>query len=163
MRPPPKTRAAGAFDPVTEADREAERAIRELIDPSAFPSMESRGEEWPDRPGAGHSAWSLDPVDGTRSFICRLPTWVTLIALLEEGRPVLGLIDAPCLDEIYRRLRRRGMDDLEGRAHALRRPAAARVSPMPGLSTTDPFLFDCARSAAFETTPAGRSNHALRA
>ena len=45
--------------------------------------------------------WSLDPVDGTRSFICRLPSWVTLIGLLQGGRPVLGLIDAPCLGERY--------------------------------------------------------------
>ena len=52
------------------------------------------------RPGGPH-AWSLDPIDGTRAFICGMPSWTTLIALLEEGAPVVGLIDAPRLDERY--------------------------------------------------------------
>src|SRR4051812_4685463 len=58
------------FDPVTEADRAAERAMRGLIE-SEFPEHGIFGEEFEDRPGRGRWAWSLDPVDGTRSFICR--------------------------------------------------------------------------------------------
>src|SRR3954467_15751810 len=73
------------FDPVTEADRGAERAMRALIE-AEYPEHGIFGEEYADRPARGGWAWSLDPVDGTRSFICRLPTWTTLIALLDEGR-----------------------------------------------------------------------------
>src|SRR5690242_19692020 len=70
----------GAFDPVTEADRAAERAMRTLME-AHFPDHAIVGEEFADRPAQGSHAWSLDPIDGTRSFICGLPTWVTLIAL----------------------------------------------------------------------------------
>lgn len=93
-------KGSGPFDPVTVADREAERLMRSMIH-ERFPSHGVTGEEWPDQPAAGPLSWSLDPIDGTRSFICRLPTWTTLIALLEERAPVLGLIDAPALDETY--------------------------------------------------------------
>lgn len=88
------------FDPVTDADREAERVMRALIE-AEHPDHGIAGEEFPEKPAAGPHVWSLDPIDGTRSFICRLPTWVTLIALLEDGRPVVGLIDAPCLGERF--------------------------------------------------------------
>ena len=89
-----------AFDPVTEADRSAEQAMREIIS-RKHPDHAISGEEFGDTPGQGSLSWSLDPVDGTRSFICGLPTWVTLAALLDDGEPVVGLIDAPCLDELY--------------------------------------------------------------
>jgi fructose-1,6-bisphosphatase/inositol monophosphatase family enzyme len=87
-------KGAGAYDPVTEADREAERAMRKLIR-ERHPDHAATGEEWPDEPGTSPYCWSLDPIDGTRSFICGLPSWTTLIALLDGGVPVLGLIDAP--------------------------------------------------------------------
>lgn len=91
---------SGTFDPVTEADRAAERAIRGMIE-QRFPEHGIAGEEFEDRPASGSFSWSLDPIDGTRSFMCGLPTWVTLIALLEDGAPVMGVIDAPVLDETY--------------------------------------------------------------
>src|SRR5882757_9811959 len=84
----------GVFDPVTDADRDAERAMRALID-AEYPDHGISGEELADRPTSGAHKWSLDPIDGTRSFICGLPTWTTLIALLEQGEPIFGLIDAP--------------------------------------------------------------------
>jgi len=89
---------SGAFDPVTEADRAAERVMRSLI-AERFPDHGISGEEFPGKAGAGRFEWSLDPIDGTRSFICGLPSWTTLIALLENGEAVLGLIDAPILDQ----------------------------------------------------------------
>jgi histidinol phosphatase-like enzyme (inositol monophosphatase family) len=136
------------FDPVTDADREAERAMRRLIE-EEFPHHGIIGEEFPDRPGRSGWSWSLDPVDGTRSFICRLPNWVTLIALLDEGRPVLGLIDAPCLDERYIGFAEEGrMIDRQG-------SSTLAVSGCTELgearfSTTDPYLFDGAEADAFE-------------
>lgn len=89
-----------AFDPVTEADRGAERAIRALI-AARYPDHGVIGEEYgEDRPDA-EFVWVLDPVDGTRAFISGLPLWCVLIGLRHQGRPVLGSIGQPFLDEVY--------------------------------------------------------------
>lgn len=136
------------FDPVTEADRQAELAMRRLIE-AEFPEHGVSGEEFPDRPSQGPFCWSLDPVDGTRSFICGLPSWVTLIALLDDGRPALGLIDAPCLGERYigsaaGAFFRRSGSDMALRASGCTSLAEAR------LTTTDPYLFRGADREAFD-------------
>ena len=88
------------YDPVTRADRAVERAMRDLI-AARWPDHGIQGEEFGETPGAGRFAWSLDPIDGTRAFICGLPSWTVLIALLDRGRPILGIIDAPRLDERF--------------------------------------------------------------
>ena len=88
------------FDPVTQADREAEAAIRQLI-AARYPDHGVIGEEYgEDRPDARH-VWVLDPIDGTRAFIAGLPLWTNLIALRSEGRPRVGVIGQPYLDEIF--------------------------------------------------------------
>jgi histidinol phosphatase-like enzyme (inositol monophosphatase family) len=90
----------GAFDPVTEADRGAEAAIRRLI-AARYPDHGVIGEEYgEDRPDAEH-VWVLDPVDGTRAFISGLPLWTTLIALRRQARPTVGVIAQPYLDEVF--------------------------------------------------------------
>lgn len=119
------------FDPVTDADREAERAMRALIE-AQFPEHGIAGEEFPEKAGDGRWCWSLDPVDGTRSFICGLPVWTTLIALLDEGRPVLGLIDAPCVGERYAAAD--GVAQTALRTSGCTRLGEARIS------STDPFI-----------------------
>ncbi|MDB5538824.1 MAG: inositol monophosphatase [Devosia sp.] len=91
---------AGGFDPVTEADREAERAIRELIG-KRFPDHAIIGEEWDDKAGSGPFAWIIDPIDGTRAFITGVPVWGTLIGLTVNGRAVAGLMGQPFTGEIY--------------------------------------------------------------
>jgi myo-inositol-1(or 4)-monophosphatase len=137
------------FDPVTEADREAERAMRALIE-AEFPTHGISGEEFPDREAQGSYCWSLDPVDGTRSFICRLPNWVTLIGLLQDGRPVLGLIDAPCLGERYIGFGSHGRLTLtDGRTQPLSVSTCAKIEEAR-LSTTDPYLFQGAEAEGFE-------------
>lgn len=88
------------FDPVTEADRAAERAMRERI-ADRFPEHGILGEEYGETPGSAPFTWVLDPIDGTRAFIAGLPSWTTLVALLENGRPVLGLVAQPVLGEHY--------------------------------------------------------------
>jgi myo-inositol-1(or 4)-monophosphatase len=128
-----------AFDPVTEADREAERVMREMIE-ARFPVHGIAGEEFPDKAAAGPFVWSLDPIDGTRSFICGMPTWVTLIALLDDGAPALGVIDVPRLGERYlgdceRTLLISAESEKSLSASGCERLADARFS------TTDPFLF----------------------
>ncbi|MFT4090805.1 MAG: histidinol-phosphatase [Asticcacaulis sp.] len=88
------------FDPVTEADRGAERAIRALIY-AHYPTHGVIGEEYGEERPDAEFVWVLDPVDGTRAFISGLPLWTTLIALRHKGRPVLGIISQPVLKEIF--------------------------------------------------------------
>lgn len=81
--------------PVTEADREAEQAIREVI-LSAFPDHSLIGEELGSQ-GEGELSWLIDPIDGTISFVHRVPLFATLIALCRAGQPVVGVVDLPAL------------------------------------------------------------------
>jgi inositol-phosphate phosphatase/L-galactose 1-phosphate phosphatase/histidinol-phosphatase len=84
--------------PVTVADREAEATMRSMI-ADACPDHGVLGEEYgADRLDA-RFVWVLDPIDGTKSFVTGKPLFGTLIALLEEGRPVVGVIDMPALHE----------------------------------------------------------------
>jgi len=85
--------------PVTAADRGAEELMRALI-AKKFPAHGVIGEELgSDRPDA-EWVWVLDPIDGTKAFITGAPLWGTLIALLHEGRPVLGAIHQPILNQL---------------------------------------------------------------
>jgi histidinol phosphatase-like enzyme (inositol monophosphatase family) len=84
----------GGFDPVTEADRAAERAMRDLL-AQARPEDGILGEEYGTTPGTSGLTWVLDPIDGTRSFISGTPTWGVLIAVTDADGPVLGVIDQP--------------------------------------------------------------------
>jgi histidinol phosphatase-like enzyme (inositol monophosphatase family) len=88
------------FDPVTEADREAELAIRKLLG-DRFPDHAIIGEEWDDKQGDGRFAWIIDPIDGTRAFITGVPVWGTLVGLTVDGRAVAGLMAQPFTGEIY--------------------------------------------------------------
>lgn len=87
------------FDPVTDADREAERAIRALIS-ERFPDHSIMGEEF-GISGSGPLQWVLDPVDGTRPFLCGIPVWGTLIGLTVEGRSQLGMMSQPFTGERF--------------------------------------------------------------
>ena len=90
----------GAFDPVTEADRAGEAAMRQLIR-RTFPSHGIVGEEFgADRPDAEY-VWVLDPIDGTRAFVSGLPTWGTLIGLTRNGAPAYGLMHQPFTGERF--------------------------------------------------------------
>jgi myo-inositol-1(or 4)-monophosphatase len=88
------------FDPVTEADRNAESAIRALIKLHR-PQDGILGEEHGNEPGTSGRTWIIDPIDGTRAFITGRHTWGTLIALCEDGIPILGIIDQPVLKERF--------------------------------------------------------------
>ena len=88
------------FDPVTEADRGAEEAIRALLK-SQRPEDGILGEEFGEVAGTSGRRWVLDPVDGTRAFITGRHEWGSLIALEEHGKPVLGILDQPVLGERY--------------------------------------------------------------
>ena len=88
------------FDPVTEADKGAERAIRAIIERER-PEDGILGEEYGERRGTSPWRWVLDPVDGTRGFITGRHEWGSLIALEKEGAPVLGILDQPVLGERF--------------------------------------------------------------
>ncbi|WP_293610971.1 inositol monophosphatase family protein [Ponticaulis sp.] len=88
----------GDGSPVTEADRRAELAMRDVFE-RRYPDYGLHGEEFGcDRPDAS-LRWVLDPVDGTRAFITGRPVFGTLIALMDEDEPVMGLIDQPISGE----------------------------------------------------------------
>jgi histidinol phosphatase-like enzyme (inositol monophosphatase family) len=89
-----------AFDPVTEADKGAERAIRALIEQER-PQDGILGEEYAEKSGTSGWRWVLDPVDGTRAFITGRHEWGSLIALERNGIPVLGILDQPVLGERF--------------------------------------------------------------
>lgn len=84
--------------PVTEADRAAEAAMRRLIK-AEFPRDAIHGEEFGAEPGTSGRTWVLDPIDGTTAFMAGRPIFGTLIALVQEGWPVLGVIDQAVLKE----------------------------------------------------------------
>jgi inositol-phosphate phosphatase / L-galactose 1-phosphate phosphatase / histidinol-phosphatase len=84
--------------PVTAADRQAEAVMRRMIE-EAFPDHGIVGEEHGEVRREAEWVWVLDPIDGTKSFVTGKPLFGTLIALLHEGRPVIGVIDMPALGE----------------------------------------------------------------
>ena len=88
--------------PVTEADRAAERVIREVLQ-EAYPDFGLLGEEYGEGSNSqpGKPQWIIDPIDGTISFSRGIPLFGTLIALMEDEKPVVGVIDLPALDERY--------------------------------------------------------------
>jgi myo-inositol-1(or 4)-monophosphatase len=89
-----------AFDPVTAADQNAEKAIRAIIERQR-PNDGITGEEFGEKASANGYTWLLDPVDGTRAFITGRHEWASLISLEEHGRAVLGIIDQPVLHERF--------------------------------------------------------------
>ena len=82
------------LSPVTIADRNAEAAMRRLI-AARFPDHGIIGEEYGTERETADYVWVLDPIDGTKSFISGVPLFGTLIALTQQGRPILGIIDQP--------------------------------------------------------------------
>jgi histidinol-phosphatase len=81
--------------PVTDADRAAEQAIRNLL-AAERPDDAVYGEEFGSS-GTGTRRWVIDPIDGTKNFVRGVPVWATLIALVDAGRPVVGVVSAPAL------------------------------------------------------------------
>ncbi len=114
---------------VTAADREAERVMRELL-ADRYPDDAVLGEEFGETGSSGaRYRWVLDPVDGTAWFTLGVPVFGTLIGLLEEGDPVLGVIHFPALDEMVWAARGLGCwHNIGGEA-----PVQARIEQRPRL------------------------------
>ena len=88
----------GDNTPVTVADREVEEVLRQRL-AKATPGYGIIGEEFGQEPGLIDREWVIDPIDGTKAFIHHVPLFGTLIALLEKGVPVVGIIDLPVLGQ----------------------------------------------------------------
>jgi histidinol phosphatase-like enzyme (inositol monophosphatase family) len=138
----------GAFDPVTIADRAAERAIRAHIG-AHFPDHGIVGEEYGVVGGDARYRWVIDPIDGTRSFITGSPLWGTLIGLVDGGRPRLGVMNQPFTAERFwsdgRRLSWRGPGNQK---RTLTTRACRRLAEAV-LATTNPDLFTADQAVAF--------------
>jgi histidinol phosphatase-like enzyme (inositol monophosphatase family) len=129
---------AAGFDPVTEADKGAETAIRAII-AEAFPDHAIIGEEW-GKTGNSRFSWIIDPVDGTRAFISGAPVWGTLIGFAVDGVAVAGLMSQPFIGESFlatpgRSTYHRGAQQQANRTSGQTEMAPARVF------TTTPNLF----------------------
>lgn len=90
----------GGFDPVTEADRAAEQAMRAVL-AQRRPQDAVLGEEFGRHAGTSGLTWVLDPIDGTRGFMAGTPTWGVLIALCDETGPRFGMIAQPYTGERF--------------------------------------------------------------
>lgn len=90
----------GNFDPVTAADHAAEKIISDHL-ALVFPDHGLEGEEFGYHREGHRYKWVVDPIDGTRSFIVGSPMWGTLIGLLEEAQPLLGVLDQPFTKERF--------------------------------------------------------------
>ena len=143
-------KAAVGLDPVTQVDRDIETALRAMIaaefpDDAIIGEEFGNGEEFGDSGAGAARRWSIDPIDGTRAFICGLPSWAVLVGVIEDEAHVAGLIDLPALDETLIAsggvTRRNGSPVSTSGCATL---AAARMA------TTDPYLFEGGERDLFE-------------
>ena len=130
--------------PVTAADRAAEETMRGLIE-ARFPEHGILGEEFGRAREGAEFIWTLDPIDGTKSFISGVPLFGTLIALTRDRRPIVGVIDQPISRERW--------VGASGRQTTLN-GAAIRCRPCPVLAaatlfTTTPDMFKGEDAASF--------------
>ena len=137
FRSPMTAERKGDATPVTLADRAAEEAMRAILQ-AERPDDGIIGEEFGSLRGSASRQWVLDPIDGTAGFLAGRPIFGTLIALLVDGWPVLGIIDQPVLKERWL--------GVTGQATTLNgRPTRCRPCPNLNeatLATTGPHYFD---------------------
>lgn len=136
------------FDPVTEADRIAEAAIRHEIE-ARYPGHGIIGEEFGIKDAQGPFTWILDPIDGTRPFMTGGLHWGSLIGLQYEGTPVLGVMVQPCTKERFIGVPALGAAEYiyEGATLTIQTRATARLSEAT-LSSTHPDMFQTAEEKA---------------
>ena len=130
--------------PVTIADREAEQFLRKRIT-AAFSEDGIEGEEFGKQPGTSPFRWLLDPIDGTKSFVSGVPLFGTMVAVLLEDQPQIGVMEFPALGEsIYAARGRGAWHSIVGKL-----PKAAQVSKVDKLSCG---LFCTTASDGFEAS-----------
>ncbi|MGH1349823.1 MAG: histidinol-phosphatase [Methyloligellaceae bacterium] len=135
--------APGSFDPVTLADQNAEQAIRDKIG-KHFPDHGIIGEEFDDKPAEntinGEYHWVIDPIDGTRGFMSGFPTWGTLIGLLQNSAPLMGMMNQPFTKERYWSDSQKSYYAGPDKKHELRTRKCSDIESAI-MSSTDPAMF----------------------
>jgi myo-inositol-1(or 4)-monophosphatase len=144
--------AKGDASPVTEADRAAERAIRALLAVN-LPGHGVIGEEYGETNPDAEWVWVLDPIDGTRAFVTGRPLFGTLIGLLHDGVPVLGLIDQPATGERWIGVAGQPTSFRSGFGGTPRCRPCPRLAEAE-LSCTSPDMFDTATAPRFAAVKA---------
>ncbi len=145
--------AKGDATPVTIADRNAEEAMRRILK-AEVPQDGVTGEELGIETGISGRQWVLDPVDGTTAFLAGRPIFGTLIALVVDGFPVLGMIDQPVLGERWLGVAGKGTT-FNGQPVKAR--ACARLDQAT-IATTGPHYFSVEQGEAFMAL-AGQTDH----
>jgi histidinol phosphatase-like enzyme (inositol monophosphatase family) len=138
-----ENKSAHGFDPVTAADRGAERAMRALLK-ARYPHHAVLGEEEGGQAGTGLT-WVLAPIDGTKAFLLGLPLWGTLIALNDGTRPVLGLMNQPFTRERFVGTAHCAWNG----GHVLHTRPCAQLADAHVMCTS-PDIFDPAQRTAFD-------------
>lgn len=139
---------AEGFDPVTEADRETENAIRELIR-AEFPDHGILGEEFGAEGAENRFVWVVDPIDGTRSFISGIPLWGALVGLTQQSDAIAGMMVQPFIGELFYATGEGAYYKGPHGAGPLSVRATKTLADAT-LCTTTPAIFDPVQRAAFE-------------
>ena len=154
FRSPLSVESKADESPVSDVDRAVELRLREHLAERA-PGHGVRGEEFDDVGTGAEFQWVLDPIDGTRSFVSGMPTFVTLIGLLHAGRPVLGLIDQPIVGDRWLGAAGQGTRFNGEVARTRRRPRLEQA----WLGTTDALLFEGSRASGYRSLRAATGGH----
>ncbi len=136
--------------PVTAADRAAEQLLRKRIG-ERFPDDAILGEEFGEAAGTSGFRWVLDPIDGTKAFVSGVPLYTTLVAVMQEDEPLIGVINAPAAGEMVYAARGTGCWHRIGDAQ----PKRCQVSDVAELSEAV-FLTTSVRSYTTDREPDGR-------
>lgn len=132
--------------PVTQADREIEQKLRELIK-KKFPSHGIIGEEYGGENSEAEFVWVIDPIDGTKGFATGCPTFGTIIGLAHNGKPVIGLVD-----QAFTKERWFGVHEVFCRYNGvLVKVTVPRALSAARLYTTSPEMFEGGYEASFDT------------
>lgn len=140
--------------PVTRADRDCEEHLRSRIG-EVFPEDGILGEEFPEKAGTSGYRWIVDPIDGTKSFVRRVPLYGTMVAVEREQTSILGVIVLPALEEYIYAARGSGAWHARGSD----KPVRTKVSSVDSL---DKALFCCGSVTAFAKEGRSKTYEALR-
>lgn len=132
--------------PVTLADQETERVLREMIR-EYYPDHGIQGEEWGIENAEAELRWVIDPIDGTKAFLAGIPSFVTLVALCYRNAPLIGIIDQPILKETWCGVT--GRDTLFNGAPVTRQQDGVDTLAHAMVGTTDPALFPAPAAAGY--------------
>jgi inositol-phosphate phosphatase/L-galactose 1-phosphate phosphatase/histidinol-phosphatase len=149
FREPLSVEQKADLSPVTAADRETEAAMRSMI-AEAYPDHGVLGEEHSPERAEARFLWVIDPIDGTKRFITGHVQFGTLIALLDRGRPILGVIDMPQMGERWLGAAGRPSVHRDRRGSREVRTRTCADLGAASLYATSPQMFEGADAAAFE-------------